>query len=864
MKKTQRAPAKTTALRRRAEAQLKAKLAKSKAGKPRAPDAHRLVHELQVHQIELAMQNEELERARAESQAGLERYAELYDFAPVGYVTLDRDGKVRKANLTGARLLGLERARLVGSRFGVLVAEGSRAAFSAFLTKVFDSQAKQTCIVPLHTETGGPLWVHIEAAAAEDGQECRAVLLDVTERQRLEETMRFRVALMDFAATHTLEELIRKTLDQVGALTGSPIGFYHFVEADQKTLSLQAWSTRTVKEFCTAEGQGRHYPIDQAGVWADAVRQRRPVVHNDYASLPHRKGLPDGHAAVTRELTVPIMRQGRVVAIVGVGNKRSGYTDADVEIVAFLADVAWAIIDRKRADEALRRSEQLFRNLFESMDEGFALCEMIYDGAGLPVDFRYLDVNSAFTRLTDLPADQVIGRTVREAIPGIEAHWIEACGRVVQTGQPERIESSAAALGRRYEVHAWRTDVGRFAAVFSDVTLRKRAEEAIKDSEQRSREAAEALREADRNKDHFLAMLSHELRNPLAPIRSSLFVLDRVAPGGEQAHRARSIIDRQVGQLARLIDDLLDVTRISRGKVRLQREPLDLREVVQHTAEDYRPAFAASGVTLEVQVPDEAVPVDGDWTRLAQAVGNLLSNAAKFTSRGKRTRIALERDVQSNEAVIRVLDTGAGIAPEVLPRLFEAFVQADITLDRSRSGLGLGLSLVKGLVEMHGGTVSAESEGLGKGAEFTIRLPLGSTAPARVPTGNTLQVRARRRVLVIEDNVDAADSMREALELDQHEVAVAYDGPEGIQKAREFKPDVTLCDIGLPGMDGYDVARAFRADEALRSTFLVALTGYAQPEDLTKAQSAGFDRHIAKPPNLEKLEQILASAPTVH
>ena len=859
MKRNRRPSANAAELRCLAEERLREKAGRPQGGQATAEDAQRLVHELQVHQIELELQNEELEGARAEAEAGLERYAELYDFAPVGYVTLGDDGTIREMNLAGARLLRLERSRLVGRRFGLFVTDDSRATFNAFLEKVLESKGRETCEVTLGAESDEPLWVQIVGVVSEDGRECRAVLTDITDRQRLEETLHFRMALMDYAAAHSLEELIQKTLDQISALTGSPVGFYHFVEPDQATLSLQAWSTLTIKEFCSAEGKGRHYPIDQAGVWADCVRQRRPVIHNDYASLPHRKGLPEGHAAVTRELVVPIMRQDRPVAIVGVGNKPSDYTDRDVEIVSFLADVAWALIERKRKDEALRHSEQLFRNLFESMDEGFALCEMICDEVGDPVDFRYLDVNSAFGRLTGLPLDRVLGRTIRELIPGIEPHWIEACGRVVRSGQAERIENSVAALGRRFEVHAWRSSVGRLAAVFSDVTERKLAEEAIKEGAERSREAAEALREAGRNKDQFLAMLSHELRNPLAPVRNSLYVLDRAAPGSEQARRALAVIDRQVGQLTRLVDDLLDVTRISRGKVRLEREALDLREVVLRAVEDHRPVSLANAMDLEVLVPDEAVQVVGDRSRLMQVVGNLLNNATKFTPRGGQTLIALDRDGQTAEAVIRVRDTGAGIAAEMLPRLFGAFVQADRTLDRSRGGLGLGLALVKGLVEAHGGSVSVHSEGLGKGAEFTIRLPLGEGAPAVAKAASEIGRSTPRRVLVIEDDADAADSLREALELGEHEVAVAYDGPEGIRKARELRPDIVLCDIGLPGMDGYEVARVLRSEEALRSIYLVALSGYGLPEDVAKAQAAGFDQHIAKPAALKKLQEAFAA-----
>ena len=260
---------------------------------------------------------------------------------------------------------------------------------------------------------------------------------------------------------------------------------------------------------------------------------------------------------------------------------------------------------------------------------------------------------------------------------------------------------------------------------------------------------------------------------------------------------------------------------------------------------------------LEVQSLSQQVFVDADWNRIAQAVGNLLLNAAKFTPATGRVTVALSVDPSARQAVLRVADTGVGIDPELLPQLFEPFVQADATLDRSKGGLGLGLALVKGLVEQHGGTVAATSEGQGRGAEFTVRLPLDVAVQPEGDVAGAAVRKPQRRVLIIEDNKDAADTLQEVLELDGHEVAVAYSGPEGLARAREFHPDLVLCDIGLPGMDGYAVARLFRADEALRHAHLVALSGYALPEDLQRAAEAGFERHIAKPPTFEKIDKVV-------
>jgi PAS domain S-box-containing protein len=368
-----------------------------------------------------------------------------------------------------------------------------------------------------------------------------------------------------------------------------------------------------------------------------------------------------------------------------------------------------------------------------------------------------------------------------------------------------------------------------------------------------------ALREADRRKDEFLGVLSHELRNPLAPMRNALYILDRSEPGSDGATRAREIMERQVDHLARLVDDLLDVTRIVRGKIRLQNAALDLCDVVRRTAEDHRPHFGSKHVELQVDVPAAPLPVHGDVVRIAQVLGNLLHNAVKFTPAAGRVAVTVARD--GDVAVVGVRDSGVGFPPQLRERLFDPFFQAEEGLSRSLGGLGLGLTLAKGFVELHGGTIDVQSEGPGRGTEVVVRLPLAAEPlrdrPARAERGPA----ARRRVLVIEDNSDGAETLRMMLEMEGHEVAVAHDGLDGLARARAFRPEVVLCDIGLPEMDGFAVARALRDDGALRSSYLVALTGYALPEDQRRAAEAGFDLHLAKPPTVAQLQDALARAP---
>jgi two-component system CheB/CheR fusion protein len=336
-------------------------------------------------------------------------------------------------------------------------------------------------------------------------------------------------------------------------------------------------------------------------------------------------------------------------------------------------------------------------------------------------------------------------------------------------------------------------------------------------------------------------------------------VLERVGSESDRARRARAIIDHQVTHMTRLVGDLLDVSRIQRNKIELSRERLDLAALTERTVEIHRDVFTARGIELTAALPGRPVWVDGDGVRLAQVLGNLLHNAAKFTS--TRGRVSVELAEEGREAVLRVRDSGAGIPAEMLARIFEPFTQGEQGLDRGGGGLGLGLALAKGLVGLHEGTIRAYSEGPGRGAEFVVRLPVDTAAFREGPRPEEAVRSPPRRVLLIEDNLDAAESLKEALALDGHEVEVAHDGPEGVEKAHAIAPEIVLCDIGLPGMDGYEVARALRGDEALDATALVALTGYAQAEDRQKALDAGFDGHLTKPPDLDALERLLATLP---
>ncbi|MFO0866057.1 MAG: ATP-binding protein, partial [Gemmataceae bacterium] len=389
-----------------------------------------------------------------------------------------------------------------------------------------------------------------------------------------------------------------------------------------------------------------------------------------------------------------------------------------------------------------------------------------------------------------------------------------------------------------------------FTAVVRDTTDRRRLEDELQ-------RRVNELAITDKRKDEFLAMLAHELRNPLAPIKNSLHILKVKQGDWNVVANVRAMMERQVTHLHRLVDDLLDVGRITQGKVKLKLERIDFASVVRDCVQDRKSDFDAAKLHLGLDVPPAPIWVNGDSTRLTQVVENFLTNALKFTNAGGDVFVRVWADAK--HARLSVTDTGIGIEPETLPTIFDVFAQADKTLDRSRGGMGLGLAVVKGLIGLHGGSVEARSEGLGHGAEMRVELPLESDAPAvqeskqsHRPSGQ------RRRVLIIEDNIDSAATLRLLLEVSGFEVQLAHTGPAGIQTARAWKPEVVVCDIGLPIMDGFVVAQTLRADAATKHLRLVALTGYGQKEDVIRAREAGFDDHIVKPADPEVLLAALA------
>jgi PAS domain S-box-containing protein len=722
------------------------------------------------------------------------------------------DGRVTLANPAAAREFRLDSGRVdigeLAASLEVLRPDGSpREVSEAPALRALRGEVVRNHENIVRTPASGELrYRQVSAAPVRDASGniigSVSVARDVTDQRRAEDALR---------KSERLYRAIGESIDY-GVWVCEPDG--RNIYASESFLKLVGLT----QEQCSNFGWGDVLHPDDAertiAAWKDCVRT------GGTWDIEHRYRGVDGRWH-------PILARG-----VPVKDERG-------EIVCW-AGINLDISEHKRAEEAVRQAHLRTTAVLESIADAFY---------SLDEQWRFVTVNPAAERAPfGRPAGDLLGKVIWDLFPAIvgtpiHRHYLDA----MEKGTREHYEAQSPLNGRWYEVFMV-PRVGGLDVYLRDIDERKKAEE--------------ALREQDRRKNEFLAVLSHELRNPLAPISNSLFILDRAAPEGEHAQRARAVIVRQVGHLVKLVDDLLDVTRITRGKIQIQRARIDLAELLRRTVEDYRFEFSDAGVELETRLERGPVWASADAARVAQIVGNLLRNAAKFTGAGGRVTLTLDEDLACRDAVIRVSDTGIGISRDVLPQLFQPFTQADTSLDRSRGGLGLGLALVKGLVELHGGSVLARSDGIGKGSEFTVRLPILPGSTVSESAGPVLPECPARRVLIVEDNVDAAEMLRTALTFGGHAVEVAHDGPGGLVAARRFRPDIVLCDVGLPGMTGYDVARAFRSDPTLGPVYLVALTGYALPEDLAKAREAGFDLHLAKPPDLDLLARVLAAAPS--
>ena len=664
---------------------------------------------------------------------------------------------------------------------------------------------------------------------------------DVTEQKRAEQALR------------ESERFLRSSLD---ALSG------HIAVLDESGTILEtnaAWQRFGHENHATASG---------TGVGVNYLQHCRQSLSQDDRTQAYARGIRDviagrqTHFEVEYPCHSPTEQRWFVMRVTRF------QTPGPVRIVIVHDNCT----ERKLAEEALRESEE--RLLLAADAAHFGMYDRDLGGG-------YFHISTQIRQMLgyepDAPLDHA--QLMLHFHPDDQEAGLAAFQRACDPAGDGRIAIEQRIV-RRDGVVRWISSVGRVLfedgvpkrsiGFLVDITERNRLE-------RKSLEQAEALADLDRRKDEFLAMLSHELRNPLAAISNAVHLLRLQKDEGPTQYQARGIIERQVGQLQHLVDDLLEVSRINTGRVRLRQEPVSVSGIVERAVETAEPLMAQRRHQLDVLLPPQAVFLHADAARLEQVLVNLLTNAAKYTDEGGHIWLSVEAadaaEAAANGAaavpmvVIRVRDTGMGIAPELLPHIFDLFTQADRSLDRSQGGLGIGLCLVQRLVELHGGTVEAHSV-LGQGSEFVVRLPVAQPTLRTVPTVSrpvldTASPPAKAskgcRVLVVDDNVDAAQSLARLLEMTGHESRLAYDGPSALEAVRDYQPDVVLLDIGLPGLDGFEVAQRIRQQAALGKIVLVALTGYGQDADRRLSQDAGFDYHLVKPASFSQIEKILLS-----
>jgi len=739
-------------------------------------------------------------------------FQRLFALTPDGLVvsTLDTDGTARilEVNPALARMLGMEAREIEGRDFGSLVPADLAGALHAQLASLF-RRGELRYELSVNAANGDVVTFEASSRLFDSNGRPRVltVLRDLAWQRREEE----RIALSD--------RYFRTIADAIPQIvwTADAQGISEYINA--------SWGAYTGMSPRIGTGEGWVavvHPDDQPGMfaeWTESLRERRPFEHEN------RMRRADGAWRWFLHRGQPVLRaDGSVERWIGTSTDIHAIKTGEAELrqrEAWLGQVVDTIPHMVWTADARGVLEYQSRRLVEAVGEQ-------------PVQDDWLPWAGLFH------ADD---------LPRARSSWRQ----MLESGQPSgdelRIRMRDGAFRWFVVAAAPLLDaqgaVVRWIGTWTDIDARKQAEA--------------RLQESDRRKDEFLAMLSHELRNPLAPIRNGLELLVRAPPGSSSWQRAHDILRRQTDQLTRLVDDLLDITRINRGKIPLQPARMDLAEVVARCVEDHRLLFERADVRLDYTPPGRPLWMQGDAIRIAQALGNLLRNAAKFTPAGGWTRVQLAPG--NDHAALAVEDNGAGIDAVLMSRLFEPFAQGEAGLDRRQGGLGLGLALVRGLVELHGGSVSAASEGPGRGSRFTVTLPTIDPATTSPQADREPAAKACRRVLIVEDNADAAECISTLLELQGYEALVATTGTDGVRVALAQRPDVVLCDIGLPGLDGFQVAAALRRDPSLAATRLYALSGYAAPEDVRRAREAGFEGLIPKPAELARILAAVEAAP---
>jgi PAS domain S-box-containing protein len=821
----------------------------------------RLVHELAVHQIELEMQNEQLRQTQAALEASRDRYAALYERAPVGYLTLQA-GAIVEANRMAAEMLGCPQGRLIGRLLQDFIALEDRAAYARQEASVRSAKPPAPFDVRLEVDGADLRWVRLDMVAmhAEPGvAQSQVALTDITDHMRLQ---------------HELSRL--------GAVVASS---EDAIVCRNVTGMVTAWNAAAARLFGVAAERMYGKTMDE--LVPDERREEedrllRQALRGEGIQQFETERRNASGATLPVSITVSPVRdpRGRVVGT---------------------AMIARDISERRRADQALRvRLSQLdaMSQASHSLILGPAdplplqqnLLQRVAEAVGseLLMYHEMSDDSSTLVLHTShgLPPQQAAQMQTQrigsaESLCGIVAeqrhHLVLNHLQSSELPQARPFQDAGArcyagfpliARGRVYGVasfastsveHFREGDLQVMQTVCDQASAMYERDQLLEELHMRE----QMLKRADRAKDDFIATLAHELRNPLAPIRNAIGLMRHEAlTMTPQVAWCRDIIERQLAQMTHLLEDLLDVSRVTRNKIELRRDRIDLLRAIEQALEATRPLIDAQRQRLQVLLPPEPIVLHGDLTRLTQVFANLLNNAAKYTDPDGRITLAVRR--ADDNVRVSVRDSGIGIEPLQLPRVFDMFSQLAPALERARGGLGIGLALTRGLVELHGGTIEAFSAGPGQGSEFVVHLPIDMAARARESglqnPDDESKAPARRRLLVVDDNVDAAQTLGAILELNGHEVRVAYSGGEGLRIAAEWQPDVGVLDIGIPDLNGYELARGIRERSGEHQPLLIACTGWGQQEDVERAREAGFDHHLVKPVDPDAVLKLLAEA----
>ena len=758
-------------------------------------------------------QDDGAKRQRAELALGSSErdFADFFENASVPLHWVGPDGVVLRVNQAELDLLGYSREEYIGRHISEFHVDPS--VIEDILLRLMGGETLKQHPARMRCKDGSVKHVLIHSNGLwDDGNfvHSRCITIDVTARRQVEDALR-----------HS-EQKFHLMADAAPALI--------WIAGPDK---LCTWFNRQWLEFT-----GRALEQELGNGWLDNVHPddverclrvygtafdaRQPF------SLEYRLRRHDGEYRW-------LLDSG--ILLPGTGGQFAGYIGSCLDVT-----------ERKQAEQALYASEERYRILVESQAE--MLCRFRLDGT-------ILFVNGAYARSLGTTPESLMGKNFWSFVPETDRPQVRA---MLEGLTPEAPEVS---IENRFEAVAgsrWILWTNRALAFDDDGRLTEAQSAGIDIT--RRKEMEQALQEADRRKDEFLATLAHELRNPLAPIANSLEVLKRAGDNADLLQQARGAIERQMSHLVRLVDDLLDVSRITRDKLELRKAPVELRSLVHDAVESGRPFADEAEQALEVVLPAKPLHLDADPVRLAQILNNLLNNACKYTPRGGRICITAKR--LQDDVLISVKDSGIGMPREKLESIFDMFAQVDHAATRSTGGLGIGLTLVKRLVELHGGSIAAMSAGLGQGSEFVVRLPVHAVAPQDQQRNHADIERGSgtRRVLVVDDNRDSADSLALLLQLNGHKTRVVYDGLAAVEEAGRFRPDVVLLDRGLPVLNGIAACRRIREQPWGKKMVIVAVTGWGQEEDRRQSKEAGFDHHVVKPVDYGLLSRLLYASPT--